>query len=241
MGSSVNKNGIVNNPCTDCPLKSNRLRNNYKHEPADYIEGDKNAAIWIVGLNPKLNKDKKGNLKSDNLKLRSKEDFKNPLKPETHTYFKPFFTRVSDKLWERQKGSKVANFAHTDLVCCASNKFPIERFDTKKNDKIVDQCSQYLIEKVKDNKDLKLLIGAGKRTCIELVKAFANDHDKKLIYKEGKFISNNKIYDIIKKKTKTTLLINKDEIPIIFTTHLSQSNYWSDQRLGREIEEVLDN
>ncbi|MBW6481670.1 MAG: hypothetical protein K0B10_01290 [Vicingaceae bacterium] len=223
-----------------CPLNGQRQQNNYQHTPMQYIEGDPKSAIWIVGLNPKFNNN------NNDLHFRNSQSLKNPLTPNTHPYFKPFL-RVSGELWKKDiNGILSANFAHTDLVCCATEKFPPppSLLTKPEAELVIENCKPYLIAKLKQNIP-KLIIGAGKRTCIELVKTFMSEKDKTGILLQNKNITNSHIekYHIekyIEGMTQTTLLIDeKFEVPIIFSVHLSQSNYWSDRRLGREIEQVL--
>lgn len=260
------KSKRLGNNCNGCPLENGcrikgnvkipgkmKLQNNpivgprgsYKHKPMDYIEGNKDADIWIVGLNPKL-KGKKDDtevfvLEENQLWDRDSTDLIKDLTAGTHSYFTSF-KRVSHILWEKRINNKeyIANFAHTDLVCCSTPSFPSK--GGKK--KIINHCKGYLVEKIKEHQP-KLIIGHGIDSCVELVKSFGCSEDKMNITlqsgkRKGEFISDSKIEEYLKLMTQSKLIIDKKIIPIIFSTHLSRNgNRWADRKLGREIEATL--
>ena len=83
--------------------------------PVEFIEGNPNADVWIIGLNPKN--------EIGHIEKRTKTDFKN-FSPNSHPYFYDF-RKVSKKLYKNWIGEN-SRIAHTDLVKCFSNSFNVE-------------------------------------------------------------------------------------------------------------------
>ena len=121
--------------CDKCKSYGFEFRSKYNISPTDFIDGNVDADIWIIGLNPK---NKVGHIEERNL-----NDFK-LFNPNGHPYFRDF-SKVSKRLyknWERPDG----NIAHTDLVKCFSDSFPPKNGDNGKNNQrhIVDNCVEFL-------------------------------------------------------------------------------------------------
>lgn len=137
-----------------------------KHiKPEQYIEGNKEADIWIVGLNPKSD--------VGSVEGRTPKEFEN-FNPDCHPYFSDF-KKTSNKLYQNWKSDK-SNVAHTDIVKCFSNSFPPKiKIDGKerktKVDKIVNNCIEYLQNQIKTGKP-KMIICNGSVVSWEMIRLF---------------------------------------------------------------------
>lgn len=118
--------------CNKC--RKYGLSYNREYSPEKFIEGKTSSKIWIVGLNPKNNKDYKDSRKNHELHnyFNSRE--------KIHSYFKGF-KKVSEKIYKML--GKENGVCHTDLIKCFSNKFPPEDVKTKGKQEIINNCSVY--------------------------------------------------------------------------------------------------
>ncbi|MGB6037489.1 MAG: hypothetical protein WBG42_14535, partial [Cryomorphaceae bacterium] len=96
----------MNPICTKCQTHGLSFYANHI-KPHQYIEGNPNADIWIIGLNPKN--------EIGTVETRTLQDFKD-FDPDCHPYFSDF-KKVSPKLYQNWKSNNSA-IAHTDLVKC---------------------------------------------------------------------------------------------------------------------------
>lgn len=133
--------------------------------PEQYIEGNPNADIWIIGLNPKND--------VGTVEGRTLSEFEN-FDPNCHPYFSDF-KKVSEKLYKNWKSDK-STVAHTDMVKCFSNSFPPithtkGREKKSVTDKIVANCSAYLQKQIQVGKP-KLIICNGSTVCWEMMRLF---------------------------------------------------------------------
>jgi len=202
--------------CTTCDKCKNyglEFRSTQKISPIDFIDGNVNADIWIVGLNPKN--------KIGHIEERSLNDFIN-FNPNGHSYFRDF-RKVSEKLytnWERQD----RNIAHTDLVKCFSETFPPENEEKKKNNQkdIVDNCVGFLKEQILTNKP-KLIICNGSPVCREIIRIFppqqATDLDSLTSYCAN--IENHNFW-------------------IVLSGFIGRIDNRNKRRLGMEIEQIIE-
>jgi len=109
--------------CRKCEAYELRFNRNYR--PDEFIEGNPDATIWIIGLNPK-----------DEPTSRSLDDLLIALDNELdrHSYFADF-GKVSQSIRLHSEG----NAAHTDLVKCACAKWP-----SRGKSGIIGNCREYL-------------------------------------------------------------------------------------------------
>lgn len=121
------------NRCQKC--QEYGLEFHRKYKPEEYIEGNPDSKVWIVGLNPAQDSDWTDS-------KRDVKDLSNYFqdKGSVHGYFKHFY-KVSPKLFEGL-GKYVA---HTDLVKCSSKSWPPKNCKTKEVKSIVNKCSSYLL------------------------------------------------------------------------------------------------
>lgn len=152
----------VSTTCNKCKNYGLEFRSTQNILPFDFIDGNVDADIWIVGLNPKNS--------IGHIEQRSLSDFRN-FNPNGHSYFRDF-RKVSERLywnWERPD----RNIAHTDLVKCFSETFPPKNENNSKNNQrqIVDNCVGYLKKQLLEHKP-KLIICNGSAVCWEMMRIF---------------------------------------------------------------------
>lgn len=121
--------------CNECSKFGLEYKNTHLKSPKDFIEGNLNAKIWIIGLNPKINENETFDPSFDDLRN---------FNPNKHSYFKDF-KKVSSKLYENWE-SKNSKIAHTDLVKCGSASFPpvnpvtLNSLLSKETNEIISNC-----------------------------------------------------------------------------------------------------
>ena len=186
--------------------------------PDEYIEGNINAEIWIVGLNPK------GDLET--IEKRTKEQFQS-FNPDSHSYFHDF-KKVSEKLYANWKSDE-NKVAHTDLVKCFSQTFPPvindKHVDRKK---IIENCTEHLRTQITKHKP-KVIICNGTNVCREMIRLFPpNNHLEPLnaltSYKTT-YCDNNG---------------NKFSFWVVLSGFIGRIDDRNKRRLGKEIEKILD-
>lgn len=125
-----------------CTLCSNYgLRFDRGYEPQEFIEGNRAARVWIIGLNPAQDLDWKDGRDSQQL-LTYFDDER-----QVHGYFKQFKT-VSESLYGLL--GKHRGVAHTDLIKCSSSSWPPEGVPSSGRNKIIENCTKYLQQQIKD-------------------------------------------------------------------------------------------
>lgn len=189
-------------------------------QPHEYIEGKKNADIWIIGLNPK---DEIGKIEK-----RTLIDFEN-FDPDCHPYFHDF-KKVSSLLYNNWK-SQNSRIAHTDLVKCFSPSFPPKLYENNKkikSDLIIDNCVPHLKLQLKQNKP-KLIICNGTDVCWQMIKLFP-----------PKLNEDESLRNITSYKASINFGNN---IPhsfwIILSGFIGRIDDRNKRRVGKEIEEIL--
>jgi uracil-DNA glycosylase len=187
--------------------------------PVEYIEGNPNADIWIVGLNPKAD--------IGHVEKRTKENFKD-FTPDCHPYFSDF-KKVSPKLYANWI-SENSNVAHTDLVKCFSHNFPppiSQVVTTTRNAhrKIINNCKVHLIAQLNKSRP-KLIICNGSAVCWEMIELFppAEENDLKSI----------SCY-----KAKTKFGEETQEFWIVLSGFIGRIDDRNKRRLGKEIEDII--
>ncbi len=99
--------------CDKCKHYGLEFRSSHQLSPVDAIDGNVDADIWIIGLNPKN--------KPGHIEERSVNEF-SAFNPDGHPYLRAF-RKVSEKLYKNWTRPE-KNIAHTDLVKCFSDSFP---------------------------------------------------------------------------------------------------------------------
>ena len=135
--------------CKRCENNSLTFKSPH-YSPEEYFEGNPKAKVWIIGLNPKLDDDKKKH--TDQKKKDLREYFKNNGKT-IHSYFKTF-KKVSEQLFDMFGKDEAA---HTDIVKCATNSFNVRKV-------VIKNCQPYLIEQIKKYQP-DLIICNGTAVC----------------------------------------------------------------------------
>jgi uracil-DNA glycosylase len=135
--------------CNRCENNSLTFKSPH-YSPEEYFEGNPKAKVWIIGLNPKLDDDKKKH--TDQKKKDLREYFKNNGKT-IHSYFKTF-KKVSEQLFDMFGKDEAA---HTDIVKCATNSFNVRKV-------VIKNCQPYLIEQIKKYQP-DLIICNGTAVC----------------------------------------------------------------------------
>jgi len=189
-------------------------------KPEQYIEGNPNADIWIVGLNPKA--------EIGNIERRTVEDFKK-FNPNSHPYFSDF-RKVSNKLYENWIGEN-SIIAHTDLVKCFSKSFPpkIEingKLKSVNINKVLDNCVFHLHKQFIKSKP-KVIICNGSIVSWEIIRLFPPESN----------------IDDFKTLTsyKTTINIENEQhqLWIVLSGFIGRIDDRNKRRLGKEIENIL--
>ena len=140
---------LIMSICKSCENDGLTFESEY-YRPEEYFEGNPKAKVWIIGLNPKLDDDKKKH--TDQKKKDLREYFKNNGKT-IHSYFKTF-KKVSEQLFDMFGKDEAA---HTDIVKCATNSFNVRKV-------VIKNCQPYLIEQIKKYQP-DLIICNGTAVC----------------------------------------------------------------------------
>lgn len=193
------------NQCQNFGLCFDRI--NYL--PVDFIEGNKKAPIWIIGLNPKKPNEEEINT----YRNESKNDLLMRFKKSFHSYFNDF-KKVNPKIYE---GLITGNVAHTDLVKCWSDDW-----NYKNSKEIIKNCLPYLKEQLNEhNNTLKMIVCNG---------AQVSEYIKKIIPIE----STEEI-----KPTSYVGLLNGKKIIIVLSGFIGRIDDYSKRRLGEEIQMLI--
>lgn len=200
--------------CNECEKFGMKFESSHLKSPQDFIEGNPNSKIWIIGLNPKT--DGKEVL---NPTLEDLRNFKLDDKKKSN-YFKDF-KKVSEKLYNKWEG----NVAHTDLVKCGSQSFPPILDNKKGAEIIINNCmSKHLEFQIKKHKP-KLIICNGAPTSYAIFNQF-KPIDKNITSPK----------EIGAYKTE----YNEHTITVILTGFIGRIDDWSKRRLGIDIEKNID-
>ena len=189
-------------------------------KPEQYIEGNPNAEIWIVGLNPKA--------EIGNFEYRTIEDFKN-FNPSSHPYFSDF-KKVSNKLYENWISNK-SIVAHTDLIKCFSKSFPPKveingKLKSVKINKVVDKCIVHLYNQIKKSKP-KIIICNGSIVSWELIRLFPPE------------TSAADLKTLTSYKATINIDNIKHQVWIVLSGFIGRIDDRNKRRLGKEIENIL--
>ncbi len=135
------------------------------YSPEEYIEGNRNSQIWIVGLNPALDPSWIDGV-DNRLTSELQEYF--DTEDKIHSYFKDFRS-VSPKLFcslGQQGGT-----AHVDLVKCPSKSWPPNNAKGKEEKKIIENCEVHLIAQIRQIRPM-MIICNGASVCTAVKKIF---------------------------------------------------------------------
>jgi uracil-DNA glycosylase len=179
--------------------------------PIDYIEGRRNADIWIIGLNPKGDIGKKEERTVDQF-----ENF-NPEKLEKNTSYFKDFDKVSNLLYKNFTGNN-SNVAHTDLVKCFSLNFPHTKLSKDDLNKVLCRCREYLSEQLNRFKP-RIIICNGSHVVY---------HIEQIIPVKEEF------------ETYYIGIGNNSYEPFVFRSgFIGRIDHHAKRRLGKEIENIL--
>lgn len=160
-----------------CYKCNSGFRFDRNYNPEEFIEGNPNSQIWIIGINPKGDTNEVDIRNCNDL---IKYDF-------NYDYFKDF-KYVSEDLFYGLKNMKVA---HTDLIKCYSNKFPPEEMSWGEAQNIIEHCKGYLKMQL-EKFEPKILICNGASVCKYIKQIIDVDDDQETYYighlKDLKFI-----------------------------------------------------
>jgi len=122
------------------------LRFDRPYTPEDFLHGQRNALVWIIGLNPK---GEDGYNDSDSSEKRlncfSEEQFRR--KPDR------YYARFGKVLpWLLHTLGKEGGVAHTDLIKCYSPQFPPANVKGHDVNLMIQNCIGYLATQIRTHK-----------------------------------------------------------------------------------------
>ncbi len=183
------------------------------YEPHEFIEGDRNAEIWIIGLNP--TEDAKWvDLRTPSALVEYFDD-----KTKIHGYFKQF-RHVSERLYERL--GKPQGVAHTDLVKCSSRTWPPDGVSAGGRGQIISNCAGYLKRQLAAGHP-KVIICNGSEVSTEM----------KLLLPPPQRTSPD--------ATNYVHRLDDRDVVVVLSGFIGRLDNFSRRRLGIEIEGVIDN
>ena len=189
-------------------------------QPHEYIEGKRNAEIWIIGLNPK---DSIGKVEE-----RTHLEFEK-FNPNCHPYFRDF-KNVSEKLYENWT-SDDSKVAHTDLVKCFSPSFPPTLTGNSKErnfkvKQIIQNCTSHLKLQLQQNKP-KVVICNGSEVCWQMLNIFPHN-------------TTQNTHEITSYQTSLILPNGTThKFWIVLSGFIGRIDNRNRRRLGKEIEQIL--
>lgn len=204
----------------ECPLckAANLVFESNYYSPADFIVGKKSSKIWIIGINPKKEKDDL--ILHNKPKIELENYFKDMSDKKIHSYYEDF-KKVSNRLYELIEKDEIAS---TDIVKCFSEKKP-EAISFK-------NCIGYFKQQIETQLQLnsmpKILICNGAPICDEISKILP-------LKTRGEHKSeHNEIH------TAQTIRFHDYEITVIFSGFIGRIDDYAKRRLGKEIETYMD-
>jgi len=199
--------------CEKCANYGLEFRTRHGILPVDAIDGNPDADIWIIGLNPKS--------KIGHIEERSLSDFK-LFNPDGHRYFRDF-RKVSGKLyknWQRED----SNVAHTDIVKCFSDTFPPKIRDKGTNSQwsIIDNCIDYLKMQIITHKP-KMIICNGSPVCRIIISLLPPPQTED-----------------IERLTSYCTNVDNHNYWIVLSGFIGRIDNRNKRRLGMEIEQIIE-
>lgn len=181
-----------------------------KYEPSEFIEGDPQAGVWIIGINPAR--------AVGDVDPRTTHELRRHFDSEKrHRYFGPF-RAVSTHLHE-QLGS-TGGVAHTDLVKCFSPSWPPKGMERDAST-IMANCAHFLRAQLIQHAP-KVVICNG----VEVSKAVLDLLPPKRRISPGatKYVHR---------------LESGRDLTVVMTGYIGRIDNFSRRRLGLEIESVM--
>ncbi|NTU50270.1 MAG: hypothetical protein HGA87_05220 [Desulfobulbaceae bacterium] len=195
--------------CTICQEYGFRFKRNY--QPVEFIEGQKDSLIWIVGLNPAVEQNWVDARTAEEL-CRYFDD------PKTiHGYFKDF-KAVSGVVFNGF--GKPQGTAHTDIVKCSSKSFPPETAKGKRAAQVISNCKRFLEIQLKQFKP-KIIVCNG----TEVSKFMLN-----FLPPPARFT---------KSQTSYWSHIDDQKVCVVLSGFIGRIDNYAKRRLGIEIESRL--
>ena len=186
------------------------------YSPEDFLHGKRSSRIWIVGINPKKEKDKL----LHNRKIDYLVNYFNN-KENIHPYFNDF-KRVSMRLYNLLGEENGA--AHTDIVKCFSKKTPPSH--------CFDKCKEYIVKQLENqlrfNLLPKIIICNGAPVC-DVISNILNIKTRKQRKKENDKLITSDIGNF-----------HDNQVTVIYSGFIGRIDDYSKIRLGKEIEKYMD-
>lgn len=195
--------------CEQCSASGLRFDRGY--EPYEFIEGNRDARVWIIGLNPAQDLDWIDSRNACQLLTYFDDESK------VHGYFKQFKT-VSELLYNRL--GKHQGVAHTDLIKCSSNCWPPEGVSSSGRNKIIENCTKHLQRQLKDFSP-EIIVCNGSEVSAEI---------KRLLPPSDETPAN---------ATSYRHTANGRSVVVVLSGFIGRIDNYSKRRLGREIESFL--
>lgn len=158
------KNSYFEMKCEKCKVLVPGMCLNGSYQPAEYLFGQWDAQVLIVGINPRGEIGEQG--------LWTEEHFRNW--DIDHSHARRYFSRFK-LLFQGFEGqiNKSAGIAYTDLFKCFSKRFPPEGIENKKDiPEIVrsmsDNCLPYFVNQISKMPNLKFILGHGEIVRLNL-------------------------------------------------------------------------
>ena len=121
------------------------------HRPQEYIEGNRDSTIWIVGLNPAFD-----SAWVDGVDVRTTRELQEyfDIQSGLHSYFRDF-KAVSKSVYHAL--GKTGGIAHTDLVKCQSNGWPPSGCTDSSGKTIIENCMPYFVDQLRRVRPLMII------------------------------------------------------------------------------------
>jgi len=182
------------------------------YEPHEFIEGSRNAQIWVIGLNPAEDPRFEDKRSVDELVGYFDGD-------KVHRYFKQFKT-VSERLYGLF--GKNGGAAHTDLVKCFTKRWPPAGASAKDGRAIIASCTKHLERQLAEYSP-KIIICNGREVSATM---------KRLLPPPGGTPANvtNYVHEA-----------SDGRIGVVLSGFIGRIDNYAKRRLGLEVENFLDN
>lgn len=189
------------------------LRYERQYAPEQFIEGDPDSRVWIVGLNPAEAKDW-----VDPRSLNDLLDYFSST--DVHRYFKQF-RLVSERLYAMLGAKQGA--AHADLVKCSSLTWPPEGVVRSARSEVVRNCAGYLQLQLERHRP-KVIVCNGSEVSREVLRLLpppqtASSVATSYIHERG----------------------DGTKIAVVLSGFIGRIDNYAKRRLGAEIDAHLDN
>jgi uracil-DNA glycosylase len=195
--------------CNRCASFGLRFHRGY--QPHEFIEGNRKARVWIVGLNPAQDLDWVDTRSVTGLVEYFDDESK------VHGYFKQF--KVVSEVLYRELG-KEHGVAHTDLIKCSSNAWPPEGVSSRGRSEIIANCTMHLQRQLAEFKP-QVIVCNGSEVSAEV---------KRLLPVPEGTPPN---------ATSYTYCVDDWRVLVVLSGFIGRIDNYSKRRLGTEIEALL--